>query len=102
MALQQSATTTRRTAAGPCLSCTGIRVSVAFMRCPVFFLQTINKAFWAFHPIGIHGQTHRSSPGFFKAFPLIALAWVLDPITGRFQSFAPHFKGTARLALFLS
>src|SRR5690554_2389486 len=59
------------------------------MRCPVIVLQIINSASCA----GLlnrtwFGRQHRSFPGFFRIFPVIALAWVLVPVTRRLPSMA--------------
>src|SRR5690554_7108364 len=59
------------------------------MRCPVIVLQMINSASCA----GLlnrtwFGRQHRSFPGFFRTFPVIALAWVLVPVTRRLPSMA--------------
>src|SRR5690606_2676179 len=72
------------------------------MRCPVSSYRLLIGPFALPLSPDIVRAATPFFPRLFRTFPVIALAWVLVPVTGRFRSIALHFHGSGRLCFILN
>src|SRR5690606_40575514 len=86
----------------PCWLCTGrAGLNPPVMRCPVSSYRLLIGPFALPLSPDIVRAATPFFPRLFRTFPVIALAWVLVPVTGRLHALAHHFTGPAGFVLFL-